>query len=96
MAVNPNILYSLLHSNMEAQSLILHAYMDPPEEFEQGPETPENARPRRIIEFARNLKTLRKGPEFGRLFSTQVAAADYAQVAADAAQAGDTATAVDY
>lgn len=96
MAVNPNILYSLLHSNMEAQSLILHAYIDPPEGYEQGPETPGNARPRRIIEFARNLNTLRNSPESGRLLSTQVAAADYAQASADAAQAGEVEAAADY
>jgi len=62
MTVNTEILHFLLGTQVEAQSIIIGAYMDPPENYEQGPVTPENAKPRRVVQFGRAALQLHNLP----------------------------------
>jgi hypothetical protein len=96
MAINHNILYSLLHSNMEAQAFLVTVHLGPPEDYEQGPVTPENVRPRRIMEFARNLNNIRNAHQDERLRITTHAADKYGRAATAASASGDRGAEADY
>lgn len=96
MIVDQSILHFLLGGQVEAQSIILGAYMDPPENFEQGPVTPENAKPRRMVQFGRALIKVRDQSTSDLADNVKTLIDAYDGLAVEAAAAGDETAAVDY
>lgn len=96
MTIDQSILHCLLGGQVDTHSIILGACMDLPENFEQGPVTPENAKPRRMVQFGRALIQLRNQSTNDLADNVKATIDTYEGRAAEAAEAGDETATAEY